>query len=159
MRVWFGLIFFSFANMIFASENVFTTDDNCDCAVINCINVSEKLNSNRSYNIQAMKLKLNGTLSSKEINHPSKGKLITPTIILEPKTCLHGSFYKNDDSGEYEKLISRVMSEVQLSYPNNNLMNFHKSNKLKQVTLSGYVTLTSNANHSTPPFLFMVIDE
>lgn len=159
MKVCFSFILFLFVNVIFAYENVYTTDENCDCTKVNCIDVSEKLNSNGSYNIQAMKLMLNGTLSSKEINHPSNGKLITPVIILEPKTCLHGSFYKNDDSGEYEKLISRVMSEVQLSYPNNNLMNFHKSNKLKQITLSGYVTLTSNANHSTPPFLFMVIDE
>ena len=134
-------------------------DEACDCDSINCIDVSEVLTVDGSYDVDAMRVTLMGTLSSKKVQHPVKGEIITPTLIIEPTTCIYGNFTREDDSILHEEYISRIMREIQISYSDIKLINSHKLNKTKQVTLDGYISLTYNANHTTPPFLFTVIDK
>jgi len=119
-----------------------------------CINASEELNSDGSYNLPKMTKSIEGVLGSKNANHPARGDFISPILNFKYPECIYGTFYNS--VGEPEEITTN-MDNIQLSLDKKE-MEFHKKNKGSKVVVTGYFSRSNNANHTTHPFFFIVDD-
>ena len=119
-----------------------------------CIDASEELNSDGSYNLSKMTKSIEGVLGSKNANHPARGDFISPILNFKYPECIYGTIYNS--VGEPEE-ISTHMDNIQLSLDKKE-MEFHKKNKGSKVVVTGYFSRSNNANHTTHPFFFIVDD-
>ena len=119
-----------------------------------CIEASEKLNSDGSYNLPKMTKSIEGVLGSKNANHPARGDFISPILNFKYPECIYGTFYNS--LGEPEEITAN-MDNIQLSLDKKE-MEFHKKNKGSKVVVTGYFSRSNNANHTTHPFFFIVDD-
>jgi hypothetical protein len=62
-----------------------------------CIDASEVLNSNGSYNLPKMTKSIKGTLGSKNAIHPSRGDFISPILTFKYPECVSGIFYSHEN--------------------------------------------------------------
>ena len=119
-----------------------------------CIDASQELNSDGSYNLPKMTKSIEGVLGSKNANHPARGDFISPILNFKYPECIYGTFYNSE--GEPEE-ITTSMDNIQLSLDEKE-MEFHKKNKGSKVVVTGYFSRSNNANHTTHPFFFIVDD-
>jgi len=119
-----------------------------------CIDASEELNSDGSYNLPKMTKSIEGVLGSKNANHPARGDFISPILNFKYPECIYGTFYNS--LGEPEEITTN-MDNIQLSLDKKQ-MEFHKKNKGNEVVVTGHFSKSYNANHTTHPFFFIVDD-
>jgi hypothetical protein len=119
-----------------------------------CINASEELNSDGSYNLPKMTKSIEGVLGSKNANHPARGDFVSPILNFKYRECIYGTFYNS--VGEPEEITTHT-DNIQLSLDKKE-MEFHKKNKGTKVVVTGYFSRSNNANHTTHPFFFIVDD-
>ena len=120
-----------------------------------CINASEVLNSDGSYNLPKMTKSIEGVLGSKNANHPARENFISPILTFKYPECIYGTF--NNSLGEPEEIAPSYMDNIQLSLDKKE-MEFHKKNKGNEMVVTGYFSRSNNANHTTHPFFFVVDD-
>ena len=128
----------------------------CNCDEIDCIEVSEELNSDGSYNLVKMTRSIKGLLASKNAIHPARGSFISPVLRLNKDKCIYGNFY-SVDTGEREILEEGIMTHIQLSLDEQE-MTYYRKSKGSEVVVTGYFSRSNNANHTTDPFFFIVDD-
>jgi len=151
------LWFFSFVLIVIqAVHPIFTEAALYFGHVINapCIEASEELNSDGTYNLPKMTRSIKGILGSKNAIHPARGSFISPLLTFKYPECVSGTFYNAE--GEAEE-ISATIDNIQLSF-NKKQMEFHKKNKGNEVVVTGHFSKSYNANHTTHPFFFIVDD-
>ena len=119
-----------------------------------CIDASEVLNSNGSYNLPKMTKSIKGTLGSKNAIHPSRGNFISPVLTFKYPECVSGTFYSHED--EPEEIVSTI-THIQLSLDEQE-MTYYRKNKGNEVVVTGHFSRSNNANHTTHPFFFIVDD-
>jgi len=119
-----------------------------------CIDASEVLNSNGSYNLPKMTKSIQGTLGSKNAIHPSRGDFISPILTFKYPECVSGTFFSHED--EPEKIVSTI-THIQLSLDEEE-MAYYRKNKGNEALVMGYFSKSYNANHTTHPFIFIVED-
>ena len=128
-------------------------NNSCNCNEINCIEASEELISDGSYNLVKMTRSIKGILASKNAIHPARGNFISPILIFKYPECIFGAFYNS--LGEREEIAPTNMDNIQLSFDKKE-MDFYKKNKGSKVVVTGYFSRSYNANHTTHPFFFIV---
>ena len=119
-----------------------------------CIDASEELNSDGSYNLPKMTKSIEGILGSKNAIHPSRGDFISPVLTFKYPECVSGTFYSHED--EPEEIVSTI-THIQLSLDEQE-MTYYRKNKGNEVVVTGHFSRSNNANHTTHPFFFIVDD-
>ena len=119
-----------------------------------CLDASEYLSDDGSYNLKKMTQSLQGFLGTKNATHPSRGFFSSPILIFKEGTCIKGHFISPENNELINKEII-AMTHIQLSLPSNQMDSF-KKNKGNLVYVKGHFSFSSNANHTTHPFFFVV---